>query len=57
MATIHKCDKCGKKIKKGKVDISIGDWERVVTEKFATRFEFCATCAKPVAIYLNKYIS
>jgi len=56
MATIYKCDKCGKTIKKDKLDVSINDWGRLISENISNRFEFCESCAKPVASYLRKYI-
>ncbi|MDO8667575.1 MAG: hypothetical protein Q7K35_00555 [bacterium] len=60
MATFHKCDKCdkcGKNIKGEEIIFSFDDMGKRFFDKWVNRFEFCEKCAKPVVIYVKKYLA
>ena len=57
MATIHKCDKCGKILKTNQFGLNITDWDRSLMEKSYNSFEFCEKCVKPLTVYLKKFLA
>lgn len=57
MATFHKCDKCDKNIKGEAITFTFSDENIKFFEKIYSRFEFCEKCAKPLAVYVKKYLA
>jgi len=60
MATIHKCDKCNKIIKDGDYfSVSIYDHPKLLAEEIFpwSNFHLCKNCAKPLAMYLKKFLA
>lgn len=58
MSTVHRCDKCNKKINDRKFEISIHDYEKmfISSSSLFNRYEFCEKCASPLAKYLIKFL-
>ncbi|MBU4257474.1 hypothetical protein KJ586_00335 [Patescibacteria group bacterium] len=57
MATFHKCDKCGKNIKGEEITFSFNDMSKRFFDNWMNRFEFCEECAKPLAVFVKKYLA
>ena len=56
MATIHKCDKCGKVIKEKAINFSFRDTEKLFFDGWFNNYEFCEKCAKPLAVYVKGFL-
>ncbi|PJB15807.1 hypothetical protein CO116_03155 [Candidatus Falkowbacteria bacterium CG_4_9_14_3_um_filter_38_19] len=56
MATIHKCDKCGKTIKGEAIVFSFRDTEKLFFDGWFNNYEFCEKCAKPLAVYVKGFL-
>lgn len=56
MATLHKCDKCGKTIKGHEISVSFSDFDKKFFEKWTNRFDFCPSCVKPLASYVKVFL-
>jgi ribosomal protein L34E len=57
MATIHKCDKCGKAIKGEQINLAFSDMAKRFFERGYNSYDFCEACAKPLAIYLKGFLN
>ena len=57
MSTFHKCDKCGKIIKEERINFSFRDSKKQFFKDWFNDFEFCETCVKPLASYINGFLA
>lgn len=56
MATIHKCDKCGKNINESAINFSFRDMDKKFFQNWFNNFDFCEECVKPLAVYVKGFL-